>query len=189
MLPAWTGLPVLGAPTDTSSGFRCSNGHKSNANDVQPIERMSASRGVARCAFGCRKSSRCMHPDGDLITCRFYSRARLVVQHLPPTDRALQQSADSLAISNRLSRYRSVPRRPPPEGNLWRDPGPGHGTRYGPPPVRPSSHSALLGKPPPVEAHRCIRGLPSAIVPRPRLVRGFDEPGSRVFLCPSPCVP
>src|SRR5438045_3637978 len=56
------------------------------------------------------------------------------------------RAQDSLVISNRLSRYRSVPRRPPPEGNLWRDPRPGHGTRYGPPPVRPSSHSALLGK-------------------------------------------
>src|SRR5438552_19163191 len=99
------------------------------------------------------------------------------------------RAQDSLLISNRLSRYRSVPRRPPPEGNLWRDPGPGDGTRYGPPPVRPSSRSALLGKPPPVDAHSCIRGLPSATVPRPRLVRGSDEPGSRAFLCLSPCVP
>src|SRR6266481_724028 len=79
----------------------------------------------------------------------------------PPPLRPPPSALDSTAISDKTSRYRSVLRRRQPEGNPWRGLGPGHGTGYVPRPVRPSSHSALLGKPPPTEAPRCTLALPA----------------------------
>src|SRR6267142_4523786 len=107
----------------------------------------------------------------------------------PPPLRPPRSVLDSTAISDKTSRYRSVLRRRQPEGNPWRGLGPGHGTGYVPRPVRPSSHSALLGKPPPTEAHRCTLALPAVRARRLPLAREFGEPGPRVFLCLSPCVP
>src|ERR1700682_4759718 len=107
----------------------------------------------------------------------------------PPPLHPPRGALDSTAISDKTLRYRSVLRRRQPEANPWRRLGPGHGTGYGPRPVRPLSHSALLGKPPPTEARRCTLALPAVRARRPPLVREFDEPGSRVFPCLSPCVP
>src|SRR6267378_3389409 len=172
---------------------RCDR-HKADSNGLAPIQTMLVRRRHPQ------SRSPCLPLPGERQTHAFpmsHRHPRLLVPcppsspcpAFPPPLRPPRSALDSTAISDKTSRYRSVLRRRRPEGNPWRGLGPGHGTGYVPRPARPSSHSALLGKPPPTEAPRCTLALPAVRARRLPLAREFDEPGPRVFLCLSPCVP